>query len=134
MNIIYLRNILIRYNYIYWCFYKIENAIFNLNVRSRIWDHLLYFLWSSFHKLIWDFGFYLFLLYSLALDFSVLNPGGLNFNALFFILEGFEFGVRITINLSLWIGVSALHFYALTTTCTKASEIWAIFDYGHLKY
>ena len=65
------------------------------------------------------------------LDLPVPSPGGLNPNAPSFIPQGFELGVRVT-NLSSRVGVSALSSHASITTCTKASEVWAMFGYGHL--
>ena len=66
---------------------------------------------------------------SIELDFPVLSPGGLNPDAPPFVSQGFKPGVRVA-NLSLRVGESAMHSYAPTKTCTKASEVWAMFGYG----
>ena len=68
---------------------------------------------------------------SIELDLPVPSPGGLNPNVPSFLPQGFELGVRVA-NFSLWVGESAMHSYVPTKTCTKASEIWAMFGYGQL--
>ena len=68
---------------------------------------------------------------SLELDLPVPSPGGLNPSAPPFVPQGFEPGVRVA-NLSSRVGESAMHSHAPTKTCTKASEVWAMFGYGQL--
>ena len=88
---------------------------------------------------------------STELDFPVLSPGGLNSDAPPFVPQGFELGVRVAnlllrvgdsamhshapiANFSSRVGDSAMHSYAPTKTCTKASEVWAMFGYGQLMH
>ena len=70
---------------------------------------------------------------SIELDLLVPSPGGLNPDALPFVPQGFKPGVRV-VNLSLRVGESAMHAmhaYVPIKTCTKASEVWAMFGYGY---